>query len=121
MKDSIGAPLPDKPSEKHTVLIICQKKGCGKKRWVKPQDVWQVKLCRWCKEEEIKAKSKVKLAALAARVVEKKEQIASIDWRALKVQAHEAGMNAVYDYRASAPLIAPPVVQTGPKARRVWP
>lgn len=58
------AALPDKPSEKHTVLITCTNQDCTKKRWCKPQDAWQVRLCVPCRDEKKKAKLVTRLAAV---------------------------------------------------------
>lgn len=69
---------PDKPSPKHTVLIHCTEPGCNNTRWVKPQDVFQVKRCRWCQEERKLSKSRPRLAAVRAKVEAKKVLAATV-------------------------------------------
>ncbi|MFA5936712.1 MAG: hypothetical protein WC822_02425 [Candidatus Paceibacterota bacterium] len=67
----LDAPLPDQPTPKHTKLITCI--DCGAKRWVKPQDAFQVKRCRSCQEQKRGGKSKARLVQLKAKTEERKE------------------------------------------------
>lgn len=103
MKEALN---PDKPSQKHTVLIDCQKPNCTRKRWVKPQDVWQVKLCRWCKEEQNKTKGLARLVVVKANA-EKKAEV----------------RQALQTVQKLYVLVIPPIKPgyDGPKVKRIWP
>lgn len=66
-------PMPTQPSPKHTEVITCIE--CKAKRWVKPQDKWQVKRCKSCQDAKHKTKNLARLERVKAKVEAKKERI----------------------------------------------
>lgn len=128
-----------KPTPQHTVLITCKgaaaggESGCKRKRWVKPQDAWQVKLCLPCKAAKDEAKRKTSFVKMKAKVEAKAEikaVVKSLDWRAIREAAHAAGMAAAEKYRTSKVGAAEIAafqrklregITSGLKSRRVWP
>jgi hypothetical protein len=100
--------MPDKPTPQHTVLITCCEPGCGAKRWVKPQDAWQVKRCRTCQENKKNGGAMARLEKVKKMAVAKKE-------------AKDTAKRVIKKLYVQHYHWSSPIKPSGVKLRRMWP